>query len=103
MPSAIDGRFASHLLLSLLRFLRPPGPAGETVAGTERLGVSGAGHPFPYRQQRGVLVAGRSRVPGLPGPAGQVAADVEGTGVLGTQDSLEHRQSDPKSTRPNSS
>jgi len=48
----------------------------------------GAQDPLLNGQQRGVLVAGRGRIPRLPGPAGQVGAGGQGFGVLGAEDPL---------------
>jgi hypothetical protein len=64
---------------------------GQVAAVGERAGVLGAKDPFADRQQRGVLVPGPGRIPGIPGPAGQVAAGGERVGVLGAQDPLEDR------------
>ena len=50
-----------------------PGPVGKAGAGGEGVRVLGAEDPLHDGQQRGVLVAGRGRVPRLPGPAGEVA------------------------------
>src|SRR6266545_2178401 len=46
--------------------LRLLGPVGEVVAGLQGFWVLGAQHLLEHWQQRGVLVAGRGRLPATP-------------------------------------
>ena len=61
------------------------GPVGDVAADLQGFRVLRAQYPHVHRQQRGVLVTGRNRIPRRPGPAGDVAAEGQGVRVLAAQ------------------
>ena len=65
-----------------------PGPGGDVVAGSERVGMVGAEHALLVGQQLLEQPQRLARLAGLPGPGGDVVAGRERVGMVGAEHPL---------------